>query len=103
MIAFGLGKVARQVMRQNTMPQLGLRTRYDLTGLRRFLDVGNAGRKRIVEELHRADLQHAHIRTKPYTPKTNGKAERFIKTLQEEWAYGRAYQTSKQRNQWLPK
>lgn len=38
------------------------------------------------------DAAHAlgqrHIRTKPYTPKTNGKAERFIKTLQEEWAYG---------------
>ena len=34
-----------------------------------------------------------HIRTKPYTPKTNGKAERFIKTALNEWAYARAYQT----------
>ncbi len=33
-------------------------------------------------------LGQRYIRTKPYTPKTNGKAERFIKTLQEEWAYG---------------
>jgi transposase InsO family protein len=28
-----------------------------------------------------------HIRTRPYTPKTNGKAERFIQTLLREWAY----------------
>lgn len=48
-------------------------------------------------------LGQRHIRTRPYTPKTNGKAERFIKTLQEEWAYGRPYNTSAQRNQWLPK
>lgn len=38
-----------------------------------------------------------HIRTKPYTAKTNGKAERFIKTALNEWAYARAYQTSDQR------
>lgn len=44
-----------------------------------------------------------HIRTRPYTPKTNGKAERFIQTLIREWAYGRAYQTSRQRTEWLPK
>ena len=34
-----------------------------------------------------------HIRTKPYTPKTNGKAERFIQTSLREWAYARAYAT----------
>ncbi len=43
-----------------------------------------------------------HIRTKPYTPKTNGKAERFIKTALNEWAYARAYQTSDQRAAHLP-
>src|SRR3954447_18019000 len=40
--------------------------------------------------------------TKPYTPKTNGKAERFIQTALREWAYARAYQNSDQRSAELP-
>jgi transposase InsO family protein len=44
-----------------------------------------------------------HIRTKPYTPKTNGKAERFIQTSLREWAYAQAYSTSKERAAELPK
>ena len=43
-----------------------------------------------------------HIRTKPYTPKTNGKAERFIQSSLREWAYARAYDTSEQRKAELP-
>jgi transposase InsO family protein len=43
-----------------------------------------------------------HIRTRPYTPKTNGKAERFIQTALREWAYARAYDTSRQRACELP-
>jgi transposase InsO family protein len=43
-----------------------------------------------------------HIRTKPYTPKTNGKAERFIQTALREWAYARAYQTSEHRAHDMP-
>jgi len=43
-----------------------------------------------------------HIRTKPYTPKTNGKAERFIQTSLREWAYARAYNTSDERAHELP-
>ena len=43
-----------------------------------------------------------HIRTRPYTPKTNGKAERFIKTALNEWAYAHTYQTSDQRAAHLP-
>jgi hypothetical protein len=35
-----------------------------------------------------------HIRTKSYTPKTKGKAERIIQTALREWAYGQTYQTS---------
>ena len=38
-----------------------------------------------------------HIRTRPYTPKTNGKAERFVQTSLREWAYARAYPTSEHR------
>jgi len=43
-----------------------------------------------------------HIRTKPYTPKTNGKAERFIQSSLREWAYARAYENSRQRARELP-
>ena len=35
-------------------------------------------------------LRIRHLRTKPYTPKTNGKAERFVQTSLREWAYARA-------------
>jgi transposase InsO family protein/transposase len=38
------------------------------------------------------------IFTRPYTPKTNGKAERFIQTALREWAYARAYHNSDQRS-----
>jgi transposase InsO family protein len=44
-----------------------------------------------------------HIRTRPYTPKTNGKAERFIQTSLREWAYARAYDTSLERAAELPR
>ncbi|MFN5466220.1 MAG: integrase core domain-containing protein [Cyanobacteriota bacterium] len=43
------------------------------------------------------------IRTNPYTPRTNGNAERFIKTLLAERADVIAYQTSEERNRWLPR
>ena len=43
-----------------------------------------------------------HIRTRPYTPRTNGKAERFIQTALREWAYGRRYEHSDQRTACLP-
>jgi transposase InsO family protein len=44
-----------------------------------------------------------HIRTRPYTPRTNGKAERFIQTLCREWAYSIRFQNSEERNRWLPR
>jgi len=44
-----------------------------------------------------------HIRTKPYTPKTNGKAERFIQTALREWAYALTYPTSEHRAAELPR
>ena len=43
-----------------------------------------------------------HIRTRPYTPRTNGKAERFIQTSLREWAYAQAYPTSEHRKAELP-
>jgi len=43
-----------------------------------------------------------HIFTRPYTPKTNGKAERFIQTSLREWAYAVAYENSQQRRNNLP-
>jgi transposase InsO family protein len=47
-------------------------------------------------------LKIKHIRTKPYTPRTNGKAERFVQTALREWAYARAYDHSDQRASELP-
>ena len=44
-----------------------------------------------------AQMRARHIRTRPYTPRTNGKAERFIQTLLREWAYVRPYPTSAKR------
>jgi transposase len=42
-----------------------------------------------------------HLRTRPYRPQTNGKAERFIRTMLNGWAYGAIYATSKERTQAL--
>jgi transposase InsO family protein len=42
-------------------------------------------------------LDVKHIRTRPYTPRTNGKAERFIQTALREWAYATCFETSAQR------
>ena len=49
-----------------------------------------------------AELGLKQIRTKPYTPKTNGKAERFIQSSLREWAYARTYKTSDERKAELP-
>jgi transposase InsO family protein len=48
-------------------------------------------------------LKLRHLRTRPYRPQTNGKAERFIQTLLREWAYKRPYTTSTQRTDRLPR
>jgi transposase InsO family protein len=42
-----------------------------------------------------------HLRTRPYRPQTNGKAERFIRTMLGGWAYGAIYRDSSERNQAL--
>jgi transposase InsO family protein len=50
-----------------------------------------------------AALGLRHLRTRAYTPRTNGKAERFIQTLLREWAYARPYPTSRWRRRALPR
>ena len=49
-----------------------------------------------------AELGLRHLRIRPYRPRTNGKAERFIQTLANEWAYERIYGSSAERTAALP-
>jgi transposase InsO family protein len=49
-----------------------------------------------------ASIDARHKRTRPHRPQTNGKAERFIKTLLAEWAYGRLYRSNDERLDALP-
>ena len=51
----------------------------------------------IVHALACKTLGIRHLRTRPYRPRTNGKAERFIRTLTDGWAYGAVYRTSAER------
>jgi transposase InsO family protein len=72
--------------------QLGVRVERVMT------DNGSAYRSKLfAEALHQAGIRH--VRTRPYTPRTNGKAERFIQTSLREWANARPYPTSTIRNQ----
>jgi len=57
-----------------------------------------------VSHAHRQALRELgirHLTTRPYRPRTNGKAERFIQTLLNEWAYARIYGSSPERTQQL--
>src|ERR1700733_13776708 len=71
---------------------------------RLITDNGSAYRSTIHAIACRA-LPIRHIRTRPYRPQTNGKAERFIRTLLSGWAYGAVYRSSAERtaalNGWL--
>jgi len=53
------------------------------------------------EVLDRASIRHGF--TRPYRPRTNGKAERFIQTMLREWAYRRSYSSSAKRRRALPR
>ena len=55
--------------------------------------------RRFAKLLHRLGIRH--IRTRPYTPGTNGKAERFIQTLLREWADAFIYPSSEHRTRQL--
>jgi transposase InsO family protein len=56
--------------------------------------------KALRELLHRRAIDH--LRTRPYTPRTNGKVERYQQTLQREWAYAMEYASSEHRRASLP-
>ncbi len=78
--------------------------RYNSLGItveRVMTDNGSCYRSKAFNKVCAA-LGLRHIYTKPYTPKTNGKAERFIQSSLREWAYARAYKNSEQRALELP-
>jgi transposase InsO family protein len=50
-----------------------------------------------------AELRIGHLRTKPFRPRTNGKAERFVQTMLREWAYAQSYPSSAARARRLPR
>ena len=64
-------------------------------------DNGACYRSRVHAQACR-ELGIRHLRTRPYRPRTNGKAERFIQTLTNRWAYGAIYGTSAERTAALP-
>ena len=70
--------------------------RHGITVERVMTDNGTAYRS-TVHALACRTLHIRHLRTRPYRPRTNGKAERFIRTLLGGWAYGALYGTSRER------
>jgi transposase InsO family protein len=77
---------------------------YGMTVEQLITDNGSAYRSTVHAIACRA-LGIRHLRTRPYRPQTNGKAERFIRTMLGGWAYGALYRDSHQRtaalNGWL--
>ena len=69
---------------------------HGITVERLMTDNGNAYRSTVHAIACRA-LRIRHIRTRPYRPRTNGKAERFIRTMLGGWAYGAIYRSSAER------
>jgi transposase InsO family protein len=71
--------------------------RHGITVEQLITDNGSAYRSTVHAIACRA-LGIRHLRTRPYRPQTNGKAERFIRTLLGGWAYGAIYRDSHERN-----
>jgi transposase InsO family protein len=71
--------------------------RHGVTVERLITDNGSPYRSTVHAIACRA-LGIRHLRTRPYRPQTNGKAERFIRTLLGGWAYGAIYRTSSERS-----
>jgi len=63
----------------------------------RVMTDNGPGYRSIVHAAACADLSIRHLLTRPYRPRTNGKAERFIQTLQAEWAYAASYRNHQHR------
>ena len=74
--------------------------RFGITVERVMTDNGSAYKSFAYRDMLK-ELGVRHKRTRPYTPRTNGKAERFIQTSLREWAYANAYHSSAQRTQAL--
>jgi transposase InsO family protein len=72
--------------------------RHGVTVARVMTDNGSAYRSKLFRQICAA-AEARHITTRPYTPRTNGKAERFIQTSLREWAYAAPYQSSDHRAQ----
>ncbi len=70
---------------------------YGITVERLITDNGSAYRSTIHAIACRS-IGIRHLRTRPYRPQTNGKAERFIRTMLGGWAYGAIYRDSNERN-----
>jgi transposase InsO family protein len=70
--------------------------RHGITVERVLTDNGSAYRG-VIHALACKALGIRHLHTRPYRPQTNGKAERFIRTLLNGWAYGAIYRTSTER------
>jgi transposase InsO family protein len=77
---------------------LGWFGRHGVTVERVMTDNGSAYRSHAFRRAC-ADAGLRHLRTRPYTPRTNGKAERFIQTALREWAYARPFASSGERSQ----
>ena len=73
-----------------------------ITVVRAMSDNGSAYRSRLFADVLES-LGIRHIFTRPYTPRTNGKAERFVRTMLNEWAYLVGYTRSFHRTALLPK
>jgi transposase InsO family protein len=63
----------------------------------RLLTDNGPGYRSVLHALACRQLGIRHLRTRPYRPQTNGKAERFIRTLLAGWAYGAIYRSSAER------
>jgi transposase InsO family protein len=74
---------------------------FGVTVERVLSDNGSCYRSK-VHALTLTELQIRHLFTRPYRPRTNGKAERFIQTLTHRWAYGAIYGSSAERTAALP-